>query len=219
MSGGWITLMVAVAEVTPVPVACSVVFWPAVTPVTAAWTESCPAGMVTGETTLAMLVFAVASASVRPLLGAAAAMFTVMLFVVPATTLSEEGVKVTFTVTLAARLSGAKPMAVALIWALPTPTAVTWGFAAGTCEPPGMKTLGVTVAALVLRAAEADGDAAGRRRRRQADGQARRLTGAERRQRTKTDRAIGDRHDDASRAEPGRGGGDRRGARARSGDR
>ena len=92
MPGGCVTLMVAVVEVTPVPVACSVVFWPAVTPVTAAWAESWPAGMVTGETTRAMLVFAVASASVRPLLGAAAAMFTVMLFVAPATTLSVVGV-------------------------------------------------------------------------------------------------------------------------------
>ena len=73
---------------------------------TAACTESWPAGTVTGETTVATLVFAVARASVRPSLGAGAEMFTVMLLVVLVTTLNGVGVNVTFTDTLAERRVG-----------------------------------------------------------------------------------------------------------------
>mgnify|MGYP003693882787 CR=1 FL=1 len=53
MTGGWVTLIVTVVEVTPVPVARSVVVCPAVTPVTAAGTEVWPAGTVIGEATVA----------------------------------------------------------------------------------------------------------------------------------------------------------------------
>ena len=40
----------------------------------------------------------------------------------------------------------AKPLAVAVICVVPTPTPVMAGFAPGTCRPFGMTTLGVTVA-------------------------------------------------------------------------
>src|SRR5262245_16881463 len=102
MAGGWVTLTVTVVDVTLVPVAWSVVVCPAVTPLTVATTEVWPDGTVTGDGTVATLVFAVASASVRPLLGAGAPMFTVMLFVAPTTTFKvPEGENVTFTVTVA----------------------------------------------------------------------------------------------------------------------
>ena len=75
-----------------------------------------------------------------------------MLFVAPATMLNvPDGENVTFTVTVAWRLSEAKPMAERVdLRRVPTPTAVICGLAAGTCEFAGMRTLGVTVTTLVL---------------------------------------------------------------------
>src|SRR4029453_2068155 len=113
-------------------------------------TEVWPEETVTGETTVATLVLAVARLNVRPPVGAGAEIFTVMLPVVLVTTLKGVGVNVTLTDTFAERESGAKPTAVALILAEPMLTPVTWGFADGPTAPVGMETLPVTVATLVL---------------------------------------------------------------------
>src|SRR5262249_11360860 len=100
--GGGVTLMVAEVDVTPGPLAWSVVE-PTAFPLTVAGAESWPAWTVTGDITVATLLLPVDRFRVRPLAGAAAEMLTVMLELPPTTTGNVVGVKVTFTATLALR--------------------------------------------------------------------------------------------------------------------
>ncbi len=62
------------------------------------------------------------------------------------TNASEVGEKLNVSVTVTGLASGAKPVAVAVICVVPIPTPVIEGFAAGTCKPFGITTVGVTVA-------------------------------------------------------------------------
>src|SRR5438477_1193890 len=64
-------------------------------------------------------------------------------------TLREVGLAEAVTVTWTARVSGANPVAVALMLTAPIATPVTCGLEAGTSAPAGMKTLAVTVAMVV----------------------------------------------------------------------
>jgi len=85
-----------------------------------------------------------------PPAGAAAEMVSVTLTDLWALTLIEPGVNVPVTVTETLAVSGANPVAVALICAEPIAPPVTCGFAEGMSKPAGTKTLGVTVATVAF---------------------------------------------------------------------
>ncbi len=119
---------------------------PWATPVTPKVTVSCPCGTVAVEGTVAATVLSEARLKVMPPVGAAAEIVKVTFTVLLAFTLTGFGLSESVTVTLTFPVSGANPVAVAVIWVEPIITPVTWGFADGTCNPAGTKTFGVTVA-------------------------------------------------------------------------
>jgi hypothetical protein len=145
IAGAAVTLIDAVPDVTPLPVACTVVV-PTPTPVIAAGTDNWPLGIVTGDAAVAMAPLAVVSPTVNPPDGAGAEIFTVMFWLVFCTTLNVVGVNVTLTCTFAVRVSGAKPGATAVICAVPMLTPFTCGLETGIVCPAAMNKLGVIVA-------------------------------------------------------------------------
>src|ERR1700730_3504255 len=72
-----------------------------------------------------------------------------MLAVRVAVTLREVGLAEAVTVTWTGRVSGANPVAVALILTVPIASPVTCGFVVAPCAPAGMNTLAVMVAIVV----------------------------------------------------------------------
>ncbi len=108
-----------------------------------------PAGTVTFAGTVNVALLPLVSAKVMPPVGAGAEMVRVSLSMTPMGTPKVAG-RLAVTLTLKLRAPGAEAGAVAVIEPVPTRLPVTWGFDAGICRPPAMKTFEVTDALPLL---------------------------------------------------------------------
>ena len=125
----------AVAVVIPADVADTVAE-PCATPVTGTVIESCPAGITAVAGTVTKFVLSLERLKVTPFgCGAGAEIFSAMLLVRVAGMESEVGLNEAVTVTCTGAVSGANPVADAVMTVVPIATPVTWGLAAGTCCP------------------------------------------------------------------------------------
>ena len=129
------TFTMAVAVAMPADVADKFAE-PCATPVTGTVTESCPAGITAVAGTVTKFVLSLDKLKVTPFgCGAGAEIFSARLLVRVAGMESEVGLNEAVTVTCTGAVSGANPVADAVMTVLPILTPVTWGFAAGTCCP------------------------------------------------------------------------------------
>src|SRR5580704_387723 len=129
------TFTSAVAVAIPADVADTVAE-PGATPVTGTVIESCPGGITAVEGTVTKFVLSLDRLNVTPFgCGAGAEIFSATLLVRVAGMESEGGLNEAVTVTSTGAVSGANPVADAVMSVVPIPTPVTWGLAAGTCCP------------------------------------------------------------------------------------